>query len=95
MNNKHYKIEQHKVLFTFLENEGVLYDIEKNQYLSINATYTSIFMHIEKGMRFDGIVDELMKEYDVTKEICEKQLEQTINELLQKGHISEIDDPKA
>ncbi len=87
MERKYFKINDERVLFTQLEEEGVLYDLEKNQYLNLNETFCIIFKCLQDGFDLVGIRDKLMEEYEVSEENCEKQILKAINELLEKGFI--------
>lgn len=89
MENKKYVLNTAKVLFTPLEEEGVLYAIEENKYISLNTTYTSIVQYIADGLDFNGIVNQLMAEYEVDKFQCETQLAAVITDLRGKEYINE------
>lgn len=89
MENKKYLLNTNKVLFTPLEDEGVLYAIEDNKYISLNTTYTSIVQYIAEGYDFDAIVAQLMDEYEVQQDLCETQLKGVIDDLIAKEYINE------
>lgn len=89
MENKKYLLNTNKVLFTPLEEEGVLYAIEDNKYISLNTTYTSIIQYIAEGLDFNTIVTQLMEEYEVNQDVCEAQLKTVIVELIAKEYINE------
>ncbi len=89
MENKKYVLNSEKVLFTPLEEEGVLYVIEENKYISLNTTYTSIVQYVAEGIDYNAIVSQLMEEYDVEQSLCEGQLKAVLNDLLTKGYIYE------
>ncbi len=89
MENKKYLLNTDKVLFTPLEEEGVLYAIEENKYISLNITYTSIVQYIAEGLEYNAIVTQLMEEYEVDQELCETQVECVINDLIVKEYINE------
>lgn len=78
-----------KVVFTPLEEEGVLYALEENKYISLNETYTSILKFIAEGLTFKTIVERLMMEYDVEEKECSLQLKRTIADLIEKKYINE------
>lgn len=89
MENKKYLLNTEKVLFTPLEEEGVLYAIEENKYISLNTTYTSIVKCIADGLEFNSIVVQLMAEYEVEQSQCEMQLAAVITDLRGKEYINE------
>lgn len=87
-----YQINEEKVLFSQLDDEGVLYDLEKNQYLSINQTFTSIFLLIQDGLGTQEILVKLLEEYDVGKVECEIELAKVIEDLNQLNFIKKINE---
>jgi len=89
MENKKYSLNSDKVLFTPLDEEGVLYAINENKYISLNATYTSIIQYIADGLDFNNIVQRLVSEYEVDQELCEAQLKEVITDLIAKDYINE------
>lgn len=89
MENKKYLLNANKILFTPLEEEGVLYVIEENKYISLNTTYTSIIQYLADGLDYNGIVAQLMQEYEVAQELCEAQLQSVLTDLIAKEYINE------
>lgn len=90
MENKKYTLNTDKVLFTPLEEEGVLYVIDDNKYISLNTTYTSIVQYVADGLDFNAIVAQLMQEYKVEQELCKAQLKTVLADLIAKDYINEI-----
>jgi hypothetical protein len=88
MENKKYLLNTDKVLFTPLEEEGVLYAIEENKYISLNATYTSIVQYIAEGLEYNAIVAQLINEYEVEQKLCEEQLMTVLEDLIAKDYIN-------
>ena len=83
-----YTINADKILFTQLGDDAVLYDIENNTYLSMNATFSSIFQGIQNGQDHEAIIQHLLEEYDVEEDVCRTQVSDSIDILLEKGYIS-------
>lgn len=90
MENKKHTLNIDKVLFTPLEEEGVLYAIEENKYISLNITYTSIIQYISEGLGYNEIVAKLIEEYEVELELCEVQLKSVLADLIAKEYINEV-----
>lgn len=86
--NQKFKVNADKILFTQLGDDAVVYDIENNAYLSMNATLSSIFQGIEEGMDSGTIIGNLLEEYDVKEEVCRTQVKDSLDILLEKGFIS-------
>ncbi|MCC5937001.1 MAG: PqqD family protein [Lunatimonas sp.] len=89
MENKYYQVNEEKVLFTELDDEGVLFDVENNQYLNLNPTFCSIFKYLQEGESLLEIKSKLIDEYEVDEETCTSQLMKSVNILLEKGYIHE------
>jgi sulfur transfer complex TusBCD TusB component (DsrH family) len=89
MENKKYLLNTDKVLFTPLEEEGVLYAVEENKYISLNTTYTSIVQYIAEGLEYNAIVAQLINEYEVEQKLCEEQLMTVLEDLIAKDYINE------
>ncbi len=83
-----YQINTDKILFTQLGDEGVVYGIEKNEYISLNETFFKILKGIESGQSQDEIVAALCQEYNVSPANCQKDVTEAIDQLLKRGYIS-------
>lgn len=89
MENTYYQINEEKVLFSQLDEEGVLFDIEKNQYLSLNQTFTSIFLYLQEGLGTQEILAKLLEEYEVGEEECLTELKRVIGQLVEMKFINQ------
>jgi hypothetical protein len=85
--NTYYQINEEKVLFSQLDEEGVFLDIEKNQYLSLNQTFTSIFLYLQQGLGSNEVLAKLLEEYEVEEEECFRELEKVIKNLVEFNFI--------
>lgn len=73
--------------FTQLGEEGVLMDVEKNEYQSMNETYFRIFQMVSEGEDSEDIIHALREEYQVEEQVCRAEVERVIQELLKKEYI--------
>tara|TARA_R110000868_G_scaffold82148_2_gene232093 strand:- start:530 stop:808 length:279 start_codon:yes stop_codon:yes gene_type:complete len=89
MENRKFSLNTEAIVFTPLEEEGVLYALAENKYISLNESYTSILKCIAKGLTFETILGRLMVEYDVEELECRLQLKKTIDDLIDKKYINE------
>ncbi len=85
-------INSDKILFTQLGDEGVVYGIEKNEYVTLNETFFKILQGIEQGKNEADIVATLCQEYNISEADCQKEVTEAIGQLLDKGYISKIDE---
>jgi Coenzyme PQQ synthesis protein D (PqqD) len=87
-----YKINSDKILFTQLGDEGVVYGIEKNEYITLNETFLKILQGIEQGKSEADIVATLCQEYNISEADCHKEVTKAIGQLLDKGYLSKVDE---
>ena len=88
MENIIYQINEDRVLFSQLDEDGVLFDIKKNEYLNLNATFTSIFKYLQNGLGTQEVLEKLLEEYEVTEETCLNQLHAVIDRLVELEFVS-------
>ena len=82
-----YKLNSEKVLFTQLGDEGVVYDIEKNEYISLNETFFKILKGIEQGNELEIIVNNLCQEYVISEDECTMEVNEALQKLAEKKYI--------
>ncbi len=82
-----YQINEDKLLFTQLGDEGVLYDTETNEYLTANETFYIILKSIDEGASIEQIVAKLCSLYKISEETCLAEVNKVIDSLLQKQYI--------
>ncbi|WP_337042553.1 PqqD family protein [Emticicia sp. 17c] len=83
-----YRINDDKILFTQLGEEGVIYDSENNKYLSVNETLFKILRGINEGLPVETIIQNLCAEYDISEEACTFEVNKVLSQLLEKQYIS-------
>ncbi len=82
-----YQINTDKVLFTQLGDEGVVFDTEKNEYISLNETLFKILKGVEEGQNLEIIVNSLCQEYDISEENCTAEVNKALQKLAEKKYI--------
>lgn len=83
-----YQINTEKILFTQLGDEGVVYDIEKNEYVTLNETFYKIMRGINEGKNNQEIVSLLCSEYAISETDCLKEVEKAVDQLKSKEYIN-------
>lgn len=68
--------------------ETVILDLTSGTYFGLNAVGGRIWQILESGERLSSICDILIEEFDVTREILERDVESLIRTLVDKGLIS-------
>ena len=69
-----------EVLSQEVSGETVLLDLQSESYFGLDAVGTRIWQLLQEKSRFQQVFDTMLEEYDVD----EKQLENDLNELLDK-----------
>lgn len=82
-----YQIKTDKILFTQLGNEGVVYAVEKNEYVALNETYFKILQGIENGKSQPEIVATLCQQYDISAADCAREVQTALAQLVEKGFV--------
>lgn len=82
-----YQIKTDKILFTQLGNEGVVYAVEKNEYVALNETYFKILQGIEHGKSQPEIVATLCQEYDISAADCAREVQTALAQLVEMGFV--------
>jgi len=82
-----YQINKQRILLSQIGDEGVMFDIEKNEYKLLNETLFKIFSGLQSGNTADEIYLALLNEYDITPEKCKQKVDEVIASLLQKEFI--------
>ena len=84
-----YKLNTQKILFTQLGDEGVLYDTQTNEYISLNETLFKILKGIEDSLTIEQIVKNLCDEYRISEENCKQEVMNALSKLMEKEYIIE------
>ncbi|AFK02404.1 hypothetical protein Emtol_1255 [Emticicia oligotrophica DSM 17448] len=82
-----YQLNTEKILFTQLGEEGVIYDTESNEYVSLNETFFKILQGIENRKTTEQIVRNLCDEYDISEEKCAREVHAALLKLADKKYI--------
>jgi Coenzyme PQQ synthesis protein D (PqqD) len=85
-----YQLNNEKILFTQLGEEGVIYDTEQNEYMTLNETFFKILKSVENGLSTLQIVKNLCEEYDISEENCLKEVNKALAKLREKGYLTII-----
>jgi hypothetical protein len=84
-----YKLNTQKILFTQLGDEGVLYDTQTNEYISLNETLFKILKGVEDSLTNEQIVENLCDEYRISEENCKQEVMNALSKLMEKEYIIE------
>lgn len=82
-----YTINEEKILLTQLGEEGILFDLETNDYISLNETLYKILKGVQQGNDTATIVLDLCQEYSISEAECKTDVEAALIELEEKKYI--------
>ena len=72
---------------TDLAGEKVMIDFESGKYFLIKGVGNDIWDYLQQETSAAEIVDKLLEEYDVTREVCEEQVLAFLGKMEQYGFI--------
>ncbi len=81
-----------KAVHCDLEDEVVILGLEDGVYYGLNPVGAFIWNLIQEPHTFAQIREAILAEYEVEKEVCEKDLQELLADLMEKGLI-EIENP--
>lgn len=76
-----------EVMFQEVGGETVLLDLESEQYFGLDKVGTRIWKLINDGATTHGLVERLLKEYEVERPQLERDVSDLLNELAAAGLI--------
>lgn len=82
-----YTINTNRILLTELGDEGILFDMQTNEYVSLNETLYKILQGIEQGKNVETIVQDLHTEYNISEAECAADVNLALTELEEKTYI--------
>ena len=71
----------HEIDASDLDGEKVMMDLEKGHYFMLNGVGSDIWDLIENPISIKMIIEELMKQYEVGYEECEKEVKDFLHNL--------------
>jgi hypothetical protein len=75
------------VLAQELEGETVILDLASESYFGLNEVGTRIWALVEEGQSREAVVDTLVDEYDVERDVLEKDVSELLDQLNEAGLI--------
>ncbi|MEW5769963.1 MAG: PqqD family peptide modification chaperone [Pseudomonadota bacterium] len=72
---------------TEIDGETVLLSIDKGNYYGMNKVLTAIWTWLEQPMKVSDICRKVTEIYEVSDEVCEKDVLKALGDLLNEGLI--------
>ncbi len=73
------------VLFQQVGGETVLLDLASENYFGLDAVGTRVWQLLTRGKSLGHVLDTLLDEYDVEREVLEADVERLIGDLAEAG----------
>lgn len=83
-------IKNSDIEVTDFENEKVMMNLEIGRYFTLNEVGSRIWELIDKNNEVEGIINGLLEEYDVSREMCREQVFIYIEDLIQYGIVKAL-----
>jgi len=80
-------------LFTLVDDEIVMLNIEHEEYLNLNSHASYIWNQLENPITFEKLIENLCDTFDVEKEVCLEDSREFIEKFIEKKIIRIIDEP--
>jgi hypothetical protein len=77
-------VRKKNIIFSEIDGEVVLLHSESGKYFSFNKVGSHIWLALEKPLTIHQLKDILMQKYDVDEAKCLKEIEDFLNNLLEK-----------
>ena len=77
----------HKPIQNEIDGELVILNIETSEYFTLNKVGTVIWNYLNTQRTFSQIVDYLISEYNISKQQCEGEVQDFLNEMVTNGII--------
>lgn len=82
-----YQINSDRILYTQMGDDGVIFDIKKNTYVTLNETYLRIFQLLQEKDTELEVINALVNEYDVDIHTCQQEVSRCISELKKQDYL--------
>lgn len=83
MAKKHSSYTQNKdIIGSPIDDEMVMMDVDKGSYFGLNSMGSEIWNSIEEPKTIQELVDELIKEYEISEDECKTEVTKFIDALV-------------
>jgi len=78
-----------KIIHGELDNNQIMVNMEMGKYFGLNPVAKRIWDIVDRPKRLDEIIDTLMDEYDVQRDICTTEVNSFLKKAIESGVIVE------
>ena len=72
-------------VFKKVKNESVLLNAKTGDYFGLNEVGTDFYALVDGKISLEEIIKKIMDDYDVDKELLQKDIGELVDQLLKKG----------
>ena len=80
-----YPLRSEATAFRIIDNEAVILDLESGVYYSLNEVGATIWSLCDGNRSIKGITTAICEEFEVEKEMAEKDILELLNDLTREG----------
>jgi hypothetical protein len=78
------------VIYRDLEDEAVLLDLKTGTYFGLDPMGTRMWHLLEENSSLQLVAQRITEQYDVTPDVCERDLREFVGRLREKGLIEVV-----
>lgn len=86
---KHYYIRSDDILFQEVDDEGILLNVGRGQYLRVNSTATEVWHELDEPSSAIDIANRLGRKYDCAPNQLQSDINQVLEEMSRLGVVIE------
>ena len=75
--------------FTYIDGEAVMLSLKQGEYYGLDSVGTRIWELLENPVTFSSLIDNLMDEFEVSREECEADTREYLETLYKKQLLKE------
>lgn len=83
-------IQNKEIIQSKIGEEVVMLDVESGFYFGLNSVASIIWGMLEKEISFSELIDQLLSQFDVDRQLCEQDTQELLDQLLDKHIIREV-----
>ena len=83
-------IQNKEIIQSKIGEEVVMLDVESGFYFGLNSVASIIWGMLEKEITFNELIDQLLSQFDVDRQLCEQDTQELLDQLLEKHVIREV-----
>jgi hypothetical protein len=80
-------IQNAEIIQSKIGDEVVMLDMTSGFYFGLNSVASVIWQKMKEGISFEALINQLIEEFQVERELCEKDTRELIDQLLEKNII--------